>query len=476
MQYFPSLEYLLKVLDGAVQRIRDEGGQIILGDVRNLDLSFFFYAKKILYGKSDDCTASQWLQHSKFGVEVERELLISPEFFVVYAQRVKQLYGIDIIVEPQLRTGKKSNELTEFRFDVVMHVAKSHKMEKVIWNEWDVVSDSESAVKQTLLECMKECAVSNQMIGLKGIPYKRLAKISRTIEFAEQNPQTRLLELYEYYRNEELRGSKSSDPTDAAVNPEAIVAMVESVVGVEAKFLVSRKDKSLFDVVFHRPESRLAPSCSWEYLHGPAEKDLSEEQWTESLRSLVSNPRDYISRRNFARQLHVALEKSLVVWERPSTVTVVKSLPQTTRGKIDEDRLPPPMFSKGVVDYAPPRPGTHDAMLVDIWAKVLNIDPDQIGIWHRFTDNLGGGSALMIETFSLLEKELGGKKIPFPKDAETIFELSNFIAKHVGRFQPPQQTVARRMSGANVANLEAMVEINEVSRYEDEETVELTLG
>jgi len=48
LQYFPSLDYLLRVLEGAVRAVAP-GGFIFIGDVRSLPLLSAFHASVQLY-------------------------------------------------------------------------------------------------------------------------------------------------------------------------------------------------------------------------------------------------------------------------------------------------------------------------------------------------------------------------------------------------------------------------------------------
>jgi len=60
VQYFPSLDYLLRVLEGAVRAVAP-GGFIFIGDVRSLPLLSAFHASVQLYQADPtltDCSAA----------------------------------------------------------------------------------------------------------------------------------------------------------------------------------------------------------------------------------------------------------------------------------------------------------------------------------------------------------------------------------------------------------------------------------
>jgi hypothetical protein len=105
VQYFPGFQYLREVMDAAL-RLLAPGGSILIGDVRNLALQRHFTAAVARHpgGRSAD---------------VETELLIDPRFFVGLAERSPRITGVDI----QIERGRAHNELTRYRYDVVLTTA-----------------------------------------------------------------------------------------------------------------------------------------------------------------------------------------------------------------------------------------------------------------------------------------------------------------------------------------------------------------
>jgi hypothetical protein len=66
-------------------------------------------------------------------VKQEEQLVISPAFFLALAERNPKLSGVEIC----LKRGRSANELTRFRYDVVLHAGdKGNAGIEVEWQKW----------------------------------------------------------------------------------------------------------------------------------------------------------------------------------------------------------------------------------------------------------------------------------------------------------------------------------------------------
>jgi amino acid adenylation domain-containing protein/non-ribosomal peptide synthase protein (TIGR01720 family) len=112
-QYFPSAEYLSGVLRSAADRLAP-GGQLFVGDVRNLRLhEEFRSAIRAARGTSSPRPA-------------ERELLLDPDFFT----------GLGFsTVDVRVKRGRYDNELSRYRYDVVLSHAPAFTSSEVVY-EW----------------------------------------------------------------------------------------------------------------------------------------------------------------------------------------------------------------------------------------------------------------------------------------------------------------------------------------------------
>src|SRR5262249_49607572 len=116
VQYFPDIEYLLVVLQEAV-RLLAPGGKIFLGDVRHLGLLAMFHSAVQLGKAAATVSVGQLRERIARAVAQEKELVIDPQFFRMLPGRVPGISSVDI----QLKRGGAPNELTRYRYDVVLH-------------------------------------------------------------------------------------------------------------------------------------------------------------------------------------------------------------------------------------------------------------------------------------------------------------------------------------------------------------------
>ena len=142
VQYFPSSRYLQQVVEGLLE-IAAAGGRIVLGDIRNLRL-----------------LAAQGRSAAD-----ESELVIDPQFFLDLRRRFPRISAVSITP----KRGRSRNELTRFRYDVVLHTAAGFvdRWAAPAIFEW---SDCGSlSVLPALLQ-------TQDSVAIRGIPNGRLAE------------------------------------------------------------------------------------------------------------------------------------------------------------------------------------------------------------------------------------------------------------------------------------------------------------
>ncbi|MHC5863455.1 hypothetical protein, partial [Nostoc sp.] len=141
------------VLEGAVQATAP-GGFIFIGDVRSLPLLQAFHASVQLYQAEPSLTCLELQQRIQRQIFQETELVIDPAFFTAIKQRFPQINHVQI----QLIRGKYHNELTEFRYNVILHisaeiVSNTGNYSVLNWSEDNLTV---SAVRQLLIENQPE--------------------------------------------------------------------------------------------------------------------------------------------------------------------------------------------------------------------------------------------------------------------------------------------------------------------------------
>lgn len=137
VQYFPGGDYLERVLRGAVALLAP-GGAIFLGDIRNLQLQRALQDsihRAHFPGLSDD------ERDKKVDAQIaqEGELLVHPWFFADVARRLEGVGDVEV----QLKRGEQHNELTRYRYDVVLRKRPPAPPVAVGEHAWSTVGSRE---------------------------------------------------------------------------------------------------------------------------------------------------------------------------------------------------------------------------------------------------------------------------------------------------------------------------------------------
>lgn len=110
------------------------------------------------------------------------------------------------------------------------------------------------------------------------------------------------------------------------------------------------------------------------------------------------------------------LSARLPTYMIPAYFVFLEDFPLTARGEINRERLPRPE-RPGQEEYAPPE-NEIEKKLVEIWAEILHLENDYIGIDTDFFD-LGGHSLNAIRMLTRIDKELNVKL-----DMNNVLEIS----------------------------------------------------
>jgi amino acid adenylation domain-containing protein len=129
VQYFPSGEYLITVLRRALDLVAP-GGAVFVGDVRDLRQLRAFHAE--VAARRGDRTVEQ-------GLAREKELLVAPELFAGLAP-----------ADVRIKRGRSVNELSQFRYDVVLHKdpALSQDLRGVPEVAWESLTATSALLRQ----------------------------------------------------------------------------------------------------------------------------------------------------------------------------------------------------------------------------------------------------------------------------------------------------------------------------------------
>lgn len=358
VQYFPDIDYLERVVVGAL-RLLKAGGSIFIGDVRHADLLETFHTSVQLYQANDTLTVQRLKRQIQRHQGQEKELLLSPDFFLSLAQQVDAIGHVQV----QPKYGQAENELTKFRYDVILYVSHDGALQsEIAWHDWQKLELNPSVVEHLLENA------GPQPIGLRHVPNRRLQAERSAKVWLREAETTATVAAYR---------QSLGQPSEAEISLNQLRQLaLRQGWQVEVSWLNMTRDGD-FDVVFSR-SSQPAPfterSVGRErssYVHLPAQNNLAV--------ALIPQWRAY-------------LKEQLPDYMVPATFVLLDKVPLTPNGKIDRRALPEPDSSDLGTSHQFTAPQTPTEEIVTrFWGEVLGLE--QVERHDNFIE-LGGHSLL----------------------------------------------------------------------------------
>jgi amino acid adenylation domain-containing protein/thioester reductase-like protein len=379
IQYFPSIDYLVKVLETAAQSI-SAGGRIFIGDVRSLPLLPAFHTSVQLAQAPTDLPTPQLQQRIQERVAQDRELVVDPNFFHVLQKYLPEIRHTEI----QLKRGSYQNEMTRFRYDVILHVGSRESAElNPTQMDWQQQQLTPSQVQTFLTiqapECLKISNIPNPLLTAElaalqwiqspdcpqtvGELHQILANLPQSLGI-EPESWWNLCQDLPYDVQISWSGSEQLGHYDLLLRRcQPMQAMNDLPLGQQT-------------VVDVKAQPRPLPTLqSWEHF-------ANQPFRVDQLQDLVPRLRNFLQQR-------------LPDYMVPSTFIVMNALPLTPNGKIDRRALPEPKQQDLPTNknFVAPRT-TVEQKLVTIWQQILGIE--NIDVTDNFFD-LGGHSLLVAQ-------------------------------------------------------------------------------
>ncbi|WP_334878116.1 amino acid adenylation domain-containing protein [Nostoc sp.] len=396
VQYFPTIDYLIRVLESAV-RATASGGFIFIGDVRSLPLLQAFHASVQLYQAEPSLTRSELQQRVKMLIFQETELVIDPAFFSAIKQSFPQISHVQI----QLLRGRDRNELTQFRYNVILHIGDEtiNSIGKSSMLNWCEDNLTVSAVRQFLIENQPE------RLSIDNVPN---ARVMAAVKIAEW-----LLNV-EGFKTVGQMHKALQELENLGVEPEDFYTL-----NVPYRIDITWSNLSIegrYDVVFVRQD-----------IIGKRTTFPHNTAHSHPLQSYANNPLQAKAARKLVPQLQTYTAQKLPDYMMPSAFVILESLPLTANGKINRRALRAfydaikPQLSE---NYIAPRTPVEQ-VLVKIFAEVLGLK--RVGIYDNFFE-LGGHSLLATQLVSRVRDAL---RIELPLrsvfEAPTIAQISKIV-------------------------------------------------
>jgi ubiquinone/menaquinone biosynthesis C-methylase UbiE/acyl carrier protein len=404
-QYFPGIEYFLKVIEGAVRKIKP-GGRLFLGDLRSYELLKAFCASIQLHQAPNELSVARLEQRIREHMAREEELLISPDMFAALQQRLPNISNVEI----RLKRGHFHNEMTLFRYDAVLHVgAPAEPSEPTQVLDWQADQLTPSAL-QTRLEQKRTGALC-----VRGIPNSRLQREVKLLNLLDSP--------YPAVTVADLRASLSDAAADG-VEPEDIWKLENNLPYAVRLSWAESSDLGRFDAVFTLKDS--APDSP----DRAAEANLSARS-IKPWKSYANDPLAVTFTRKLVPTLREYLRGKMPEYMVPSDFVVLDAMPLTPNGKLNRKALPAPSFGRSAPSLGfTAATSPMERTLSEIWAKELGLA--KVSVNDNFFD-LGGHSLLMVHVQSRLNEALNANV--------SIVELFQYptirsLAAHLGNAAP----------------------------------------
>jgi hypothetical protein len=388
VQYFPDVDYLLRVLDGAL-RVLAPGGFVFVGDVRSLPLLEAFHTSVELHGADPALPTAELVHRIRQQLAREDELVVDPAIFQALPARYPAISDVEV----GLKRGRHRNELTKFRYDAVLRTAaatlqraaaprRAHWPADSAFLDWEADGLTLPALRRRLGQA------GPAVLGIARVPNARvLADVKAADLLAASDRPATVAELR----------ADVADHDGTGVDPDELWTLADELGYALQVGWSGSGAEGRFDVRFERCQS--AGESSPETLAVPP-ADLPRP-WP----SYTNTPLQAAFARRVFPELRDFLRSRLPEYMLPTDLLALDTLPLTSNGKLDRGALPAPDGARPELGtpFVAPRTAT-EAALAALWTELLGIE--RVGVDDGFFD-LGGHSLLATQLVSRVRDVLG---------------------------------------------------------------------
>jgi amino acid adenylation domain-containing protein len=436
VQYFPSQDYLMQVLEEAIQAVAP-GGVVFIGDVRSLPLLTAFHTWVQF------CQADTGIERAQLQQQIDRsqfeepELAIDPAFFDALRDRFSTIRQVQI----RLARGRSHNEMTQFRYNVLLHVGtglgdetQPVPVHSVQHHDWQQNPITVETIQQHLSENQPE------RLAITNVRNSRIDEAIETVNWLrhKEAPKTvgrmreRLQDLAE----------RAIDPQDwwdlETVLPYSVEITWSTQTDTDAYTNTGDYDVLLLRQGVHISADRLVP------------RQPSHQINYSSRRSYTNTPLQSAFARQLIPELRQSLGQTLPNYMIPAAFIPLATLPLTASGKVDRVSVAEQYRVSVAEQYrvsvaeqyhhtlpslshnsnqSSNKPNflltTTESTLIEIWQELLRLK--QIHVHDNFFE-LGGHSLLATQMTSRV-RDTFGLELPLQKifEAPTIAQLAPIL-------------------------------------------------
>jgi amino acid adenylation domain-containing protein len=421
-QYLPSGDYLRRVIEGALKVVRPNGA-VFVGGVRSLPLLEAFHASVQLAEAPASQAVVQFRQQVLKRSLQEKELLLSPDFFLDLPARLPRISHVHC----ELKGGRHLNEFTKFRYDVVLRVGEEDGGAPApVWRDWQ----AEGMTLDALVRMLRDEAP--EQLCFANVPNARLTEDLALLRLLEGfDRRATVGELRRALREEAAAGD--------GVDPASLWALQRDLPYVVNVSAFGLDEGGRVAVVLRKASAS----------QGPAQLSPPREPRRKHAGPYANDPLRWATVEQLGPELREHLRERVPEYMLPAAFVFLPQMPLTPNGKLDRRALPEPDFSSAARgdDAAAVMPlSMTEELLAEIWTEVLG----RSGVARG--DNffaLGGHSLLATQVLSRI-RAIWRVELPLRAlfDAPTIERLALQVEaaqRHAqgSAVRPPLQPVGR---------------------------------
>ncbi len=269
VQYFPDVDYLLRVLRAAL-RCLAPGGRIFLGDLR-MQASLPAHAAAVALARAPTATAAGLREACAAILAGNRELTLDPALFARPQDLMPRLSAVRFGLKP----AGTDPELAAYRFDAMLEFdgTPTHIPPTLAWGALAQAAGCGAPLDQLAHRLRQDAGNAVAVLGVPNARTAGAATLARLL--ADASPG---------------RAGGTGEP-DAGIEPEALAALAASLGHAAELRPTPGSQDGRFDALLHRPGT---PVPAWPWDHAPVEpaNDPLATELADGLRSALQRVAD----------------------------------------------------------------------------------------------------------------------------------------------------------------------------------------